>query len=177
MFKTPRKLTVDKPDQLTLVISKRREPYALDAALYLFLGVSVYALLLARFSRLDELDNWIEAIPSKPMLWPVLLLPVFLFISASRYLRIAVFGENLVFDRRKGVVLQNDKNLLELDAVASVQVRSGIIRRRYRRVTRYQLRLALRDGTTIGIEDNVSAKALSVANEIAEFLEVPLLEK
>ncbi|MDY7077350.1 MAG: hypothetical protein SXV54_10555 [Chloroflexota bacterium] len=176
MFKTPRKLTVDKSDQLTLVISKRRESYALDAALYLFLGVSVYALLLARFSSLGELVNWIGAIPSKPILWPVLLLPVLIFSSVPRYLRIAVLGEDLVFDRRKDVVLQNGKSLSELDAIASVQIRSGVIRRKYGRVTRYQLRLALRDGTKIGLEDNVSAKALSVAGEIARFLEVPLLE-
>ena len=96
MFKTPRKLTVNKPDQLTLVISKGREPYVLDAALYIFLGVSVYAVLLARFTNLDELVHWGKSIPSKPILWLVLLFPVLVLIRVPRYLRIAVLGESSV---------------------------------------------------------------------------------
>jgi hypothetical protein len=47
MLKTRRKLKSNRLDESTLVISKDREPYALDAALYLFLAASVYALLLA----------------------------------------------------------------------------------------------------------------------------------
>jgi hypothetical protein len=102
---------------------------------------------------------------------------VIVLIPVPRCLKVAILGEQLVFDRRKSLVIESDQRLAELEAIESVEVRQGVICRKYRRNKRYQLELALRDGTMIWVENNLSEKSLAIADEIAEFVGVPLVRE
>jgi hypothetical protein len=92
-------------------------------------------------------------------------------------LRVALLGDDFVFDRRKGSLIRNGKDVAELEAIVGVRIRSGVVIRKYRRIARYELRLLLEGGASMKIEDNLSVRANSVAKEIAGFLKVPITEQ